>query len=133
MSKLNLKFHSQVLGLAHDGKVTIAKVAIYDSENKLLSVATAHAICNPNDNADDDLGARIAILRAKNKALKPLVKRINDLYYSMSDMIGEIVDSQLAIRDIIANNEDRLAEITGKAEQPKSINLIPADSDEQDE
>jgi adenosyl cobinamide kinase/adenosyl cobinamide phosphate guanylyltransferase len=133
MSKLNLKFHSQVLGLAHDGKVTIAKVAIYDSENKVLSVATAHAICNPNDNADEDLGARIAILRAKNKALKPLAKNLKELYDNVADMLDEIADSHLAICDIITNNEDRLAEITGKAEQPKSINPIPADSDEQDE
>ena len=117
MSQLNLKFHSQVLGLAHDGKVTIAKVAIYDSENKVLSVATAHAVCNPNDNVDDDLGARIAILRAKNKALKPLVKRLNDLYYIMSDMLDEIADSQFAMRDIITNNENRLAEITGKSDE----------------
>ena len=133
MSKLNLKFHTKVLSLAHDGKVTIAKVAVYDKEENLLSVATAHAICNPNDNADEDLGARIAILRAKNKALKRLAKCLNDLYDSMADMLDEIADSQLAIGDIITNNVVRLVEITGKAEKHNSVNPIPADSDEQDE
>ena len=133
MSKLNFKFHTQVLSLAHDGKVTIAKVAIFDKEENLLSVATAHAICNPNDSADEDLGARIAILRAKNKALKPLAKNLNELYDNVADMLDEIADSQLAVCNIITNNENRLAEITGKAEKPNSVNPIPADSDGQDE